>query len=306
MYQCLVWGINDEYNFLFNQIKFEIAKGNMEVKALISKDKYAKSLDGWEIIDKEEIHNFDFDYIIVFNELRFCEIVREAKELGVKEEKIINGKIFKIPYFDFVKYCGLIENPVSIISNDCWGGCIYHQLGMKFQSPFINLFVENRYFLDFLSNLEYYLQQPLKMERDGDIYTNKTPIGYLGDGEEKILLDFIHYPSFEAAKSAWERRIKRLNIDNLFIKAAVGIGDEDYQFAERFDSLPYQKKVCFTTKEITFDSTVSIPRYIWKCRRYPAETNFDFPNYVRDMSSLFKTCDILEMLAEGKNFMRES
>lgn len=305
MYQCLIWGINDEYNFLFNQIKFEIAKGNMEVKALISKDKYAKSLDGWEIIDKEEIHNFDFDYIIVFNELRFCEIVREAKELGVKEEKIINGKIFKIPYFDFVKYCRLIENPVSIISNDCWGGLIYHHLGMKFQSPFINLFVENSYFLNFLSNLDYYLQQPLKMERDGDIYTNKTPIGYLGDGKEKILLDFNHYPSFEAAKNAWERRVKRLNKDNLFIKAAVGIGNEDYQFAERFNSLPYGKKVCFTTKKMSFDSTVSIPRYIWKCRRFPAVTAFNFSYYVRDMSSLFKTCDILEMLLRGKDFMRE-
>ena len=36
---------------------------------------------------------------------------------------------------------GVTKNDFSIISNDCCGGIIYHRLGKKFSSPFINLFI---------------------------------------------------------------------------------------------------------------------------------------------------------------------
>ena len=42
----------------------------------------------------------------------------------------------------------------SLICNNCLGGFIYHWLGLKFNSPFINLYLEDNDFLLALENLE--------------------------------------------------------------------------------------------------------------------------------------------------------
>lgn len=52
----------------------------------------------------------------------------------------------------------LKNNEFSIISNDCTGGVIYHDLGLRFTSPTINLFFEPyEDYLYFLSNIKDYL-----------------------------------------------------------------------------------------------------------------------------------------------------
>lgn len=45
----------------------------------------------------------------------------------------------------------------SLISNNCIAGIIYHDLGLPFRTPTINLFFENDDFFRFADNLEYYL-----------------------------------------------------------------------------------------------------------------------------------------------------
>ena len=48
------------------------------------------------------------------------------------------------------------ENPFSIISSNCVGGVILHELGLKFNTPTINLFFVPRDYLEFIQNLKYY------------------------------------------------------------------------------------------------------------------------------------------------------
>ena len=60
------------------------------------------------------------------------------------------------------------KNP-SIISSNCNGGFIYHDLNLKFFSPTINLFFYPKDYIKFIANLEYYSKCELKSppERTG-------------------------------------------------------------------------------------------------------------------------------------------
>ena len=49
----------------------------------------------------------------------------------------------------------------SIICSSCIGGIIYHRLGLKFLTPTINLWFNQKDFIKFISNLQYYLDQKL-------------------------------------------------------------------------------------------------------------------------------------------------
>ena len=54
-------------------------------------------------------------------------------------------------------------NDVSIISQNCIGGVFYHDIGMQFLSPTINLFIKEPDFVRFALNLRHYMECELKM-----------------------------------------------------------------------------------------------------------------------------------------------
>lgn len=49
----------------------------------------------------------------------------------------------------------------SILASNCIGGVLYHELGMPFLSPFINMYVEPRDFIKFLKSPNEYLRYEL-------------------------------------------------------------------------------------------------------------------------------------------------
>lgn len=107
----------------------------------------------------------------------------------------------------------LKNSEFSIISNGCFGGFIYHNLSKEFLSPTINLWVGEDYddFMKFLLNMDHYLNCELKFFKDPN--EKKYPREYLDD----ILIGFNHYDTEEEAKSAWERRKKRILKDRIWI-----------------------------------------------------------------------------------------
>lgn len=129
-------------------------------------------------------------------------------------------------------------NP-TIIASNCNGTFIYHDLGLKFNSPTINLFFYPSDFLKFVNNLEYYLSLEIK---ECDIKEN-YPVGKLGD----IKIYFMHYKSFNEAKKLWDKRKSRVNYNNIFIMMTDRDGCTLNNLVE-FDKLPYKNKVVFTSK----------------------------------------------------------
>ncbi|HEM5503957.1 DUF1919 domain-containing protein [Streptococcus suis] len=127
------------------------------------------------------------------------------------------------------------EEPCSIISSNCVGGVILHELGMPFNTPTINLYMEPKSYLTFVSNLQYYLKVPLEEKEVNLGY----PVGHLND---EVTIHFLHYENFSQAKYKWEERAKRVNFNRLYfiLTDRDGLTQED---AVRFDNLPYENKV---------------------------------------------------------------
>ncbi len=129
----------------------------------------------------------------------------------------------------------------SVISSNCNGAVMCHDLGIQFNSPTVNLSMSAEDYLKFIKNLDYYLNEEIVEKKDTDL---GYPIGILGNN---IILHFIHYPSFESAVLKWTERKQRINKDNLFFMMTDRDGCTEDMIKE-FDNLPYKNKLIFTAK----------------------------------------------------------
>lgn len=120
---------------------------------------------------------------------------------------------------------------ISIISQQCIGGIIYHDMGMKFLSPTINLYLEAKDFIEMVENLEEYMEMPINVKEE-----NGLVIGELG----KLRVIFLHYDKIDEAKEKWEERKKRILWDKIFVICTDRDGFDDECF-ERFKKLKYPK-----------------------------------------------------------------
>ncbi len=131
----------------------------------------------------------------------------------------------------------LSNRDFTILASDCNGTFIYHDMGLPFLSPTINLTIGMQDFVKMLENPQWYMRQEFEEFKGESV----CPVGILGD----IRVNFIHYESFEAGVLKWNERKKRINWDNLFIVGSEKDGCT-YEILQRFDSLPYENKVIFT------------------------------------------------------------
>lgn len=142
---------------------------------------------------------------------------------------------------------------VSVISQNCVGGVVCHDCGLRFNSPTINLWIPAEEFVEFVKDLKKYLESPLV-----DISMNSLyPIGLLGG---KIHIHFLHYESFENAKKKWIERAQRVNFENLRIVMTENDGCS-YSTLQRFDLLPYKKIVLTYKKYFDIRSSIYIPGF---------------------------------------------
>lgn len=264
--------------------------GNIEVMGVTGKDKLYDCLDGYRFIPLDEIQWDHIDYVAVMSEEHYYDICKVATGLGAKAEKMVQGKVFSLPYFSFAEYAGLLEKRVSIIANNCWGGTAYHALGMRFFSPFVNMFFQDDDYLRLLGNLQYYLKLPLRFKRMDytPVLERDYPVCQLDDVE----LHFNHYASMEEAERKWNDRLGRLNWDNLFVMMFT----EDYQAAECFDSLPYDKKICFAPFRSPMQSVFTLQAAAHK--EMQGVPFWEIVN--KTASGYFHDYDLVKLLASGK------
>ena len=135
----------------------------------------------------------------------------------------------------------LKNRDISIISNHCMGGIIYHDLGLRFLSPTINLKILPDEFIVFVENLPEYLKLPLIPAEDPAL---RYPVGKLAGSAGEVTVYFVHYKTFEQANASWESRKSRVNFDNLHIMMTIRDGCRE-ETIERFSRLPYECKVLF-------------------------------------------------------------
>ena len=138
-----------------------------------------------------------------------------------------------------------LRNPdPTILANNCIGTFIYNNLGLKFNSPTVNLSMNSYDFLAFAANLEGYLNAQL-IEEESSSY----PIGSLEYKGKKILIHFVHYESFDDARKKWYERAARINLQNTYVIMCV-----DYKHRKSmalFDKLPYEHKMYIGGRNLT-------------------------------------------------------
>lgn len=156
----------------------------------------------------------------------------------------IVGKVGKVNrYFFYSKKAkkDIKNKEVTIISHNCLVGVWYHDLGLKFLSPTINLYIMPDHFIKFVSNLKYYLDQPL-------VFISQIPLDYPVALLDDIFIFFVHYQTAEEAEYCWNKRKNRINWDNIFVALTDRFGGYNENILKDFSDLPY-KKVYFTTQD---------------------------------------------------------
>ena len=106
------------------------------------------------------------------------------------------------------------------------------------------VFVQEKGFCKFASNLPYYLQQELRFyKKEG----RSCPCAYLGEGGDAVSIDFVHYKTEEEARAKWEERKQRSHWDNLYIITCDGKGTTSEDFALLNDA-PCKRKIIFVSR----------------------------------------------------------
>lgn len=163
---------------------------------------------------------------------------------------------------------GLKNRDFTIISNNCWGGFVYQKFNLKYNTPFIGLFIFAPDYIELLENFEVLINKELYfIEAEESKYKeeliknntfNKYPIAKLG---ENVEIHFLHYHSKEEANDKWKERCLRINKDNLLVK----FSDKDKCYDDliiRFDRLKFKNKICFSAKEFkSCNSVITIREF---------------------------------------------
>lgn len=156
----------------------------------------------------------------------------------------------------------------TIISNNCWGGHVYRYFGLSYNSPTVGLFFFAQDYIKFLENLQFYVNKELSfISLDESRYRDKLkeyggecincPIGKLGD----IEIIFMHYKTEKEAATKWQRRVQRINWNNLILKMSEQNGCTINDL-KAFDALHYEKKVLFVTRDYGLKSQVIFRKFM--------------------------------------------
>lgn len=98
----------------------------------------------------------------------------------------------------------------SFLCPNCIGGHLFHDMGLQFRSPTVNLMLFQPDFVKFVGNMDYYLAQELRFFRHPE---HEFPCARLDD----ITIHFTHYQTEAEAAEKWYTRSARLDRDNLFV-----------------------------------------------------------------------------------------
>lgn len=157
----------------------------------------------------------------------------------------------------------LKNHDFSIVSQNCIGGIISHDLHERFNSPTVNLWFKPEDFFTFIGDLDYYLNAEIIEAFEEEI---TYPIGRIYRGDSYITIYFMHYTSFPEAVEKWRERAGRIKKNNLFVVfeyPAIHDSVEEQEAVKRqFDAIPYENKIMITKQSgLSGDNIVQMGFY---------------------------------------------
>lgn len=186
----------------------------------------------------------------------------------------------------------LKNKEVSFLCPNCIGGILFHDLGLRFLSPTVNLMLTQTDFVKFVLNMDDYNESEFHFFKHKEY---NCPCAYLGsDDMEKIVVHFTHYHTEQESLDKWKERYSRINRDNVFVFLTERDGITREQI-ESLKNLNVKGLVVFTANDYSdIPYTVQIKKYesdgevgnilkksyINDCREY--EKYFDFVKWFNE------------------------
>ena len=187
----------------------------------------------------------------------------------------------------------------TIISQNCMGGLIYHDLGLQFKTPTIDLVIRGENFIRLVENLQEVLSVPAVPGRERIPGENPYPTIRASDVE----VCGFHYPTCAEACEAWNRRRERVNLNNVFVIANAWDMDDDPALMEKLVRASDYKTIVFSDKEYSFPGCFHLPGGFWKRDAegllHPNPMDFIPGSYKRYFEEFF---DFVDWLNHGSGF----
>lgn len=151
----------------------------------------------------------------------------------------------------------LVTDKFTIISNNCWGGRCYEYFNLPKLTPTVGAYFYAEDYLKFCSNLKYYLGIPLVVNK---ATYSKHFESLKNKGEEDVLVGFLddveivflYYYDEETIISKWNRRIERINWNNIILKFSYQ-NECSKKIIEEFLKIKDYSKFVLVGKHITND-----------------------------------------------------
>ena len=240
MLRTIVWGTGSKFVQSLNLLKY-YSCNQINIIGITGKGHRYDEIYGWKWINKLKIKEYNVEAIIVMaGEEIFYEILEEIKSLEISDKIVIPYQILQIPGVLLSNYIELKKNTPSIISMNCWGGLTYHYLGLRFESPFINLFLTENDFIKLIREPLRYLS--FQLELDHMSFNPELNIEYPVCWLVDVKIYFNHYRSLSEAVDSWEKRKHRVNPDNLF----TSMYTDNVEVSKEFSRV-INKGICFTS-----------------------------------------------------------
>ena len=192
--------------------------------------------------------------------MKISRIIKNRKTYWYRFQYDLREELNK--YFAPHRNKKLLNPSFTIISNNCWGGCVYRYLSLPYTSPTIGLYLFSDDFIKLVYNLKHYMESELSFisytqskhrKSLEDTKTTTCPIGVIDD----IEIVFLHYNSPEEAYEKWNKRKKRIIWDNIYYKMSEQ-NECSLELMKKFDQLPVSlsKKVQIVTRDYGLESQI--------------------------------------------------
>lgn len=182
------------------------------------------------------------------------------------------------------------QSHITFVSQNCVGGVLYRMLGIPFSSPTINMFIEDENFVKLAENPAHYFSTDAEPYEECHREEGETPLEYPVIKVDDILLCCQHYKNCGEAVEAWNRRRKRVNLDNIFVISCSWDLHERPDLIKRVAECKYPK-VIFTLDEYEYDSCVRLDGTKWtrddNGKVKPALTSYDGNTAKRHFEDVF-------------------
>ncbi|MCQ2499190.1 MAG: DUF1919 domain-containing protein [Lachnospiraceae bacterium] len=298
--KIILFGNASSYDIYLHHLTYGFSNTNAQIIGFVTVENIGYSyIDDVPIFSVMDLISMDYDYLINLSSPDLGDYPSQLfKMLNIPSDKIIPGMVLSLPCFNWDRYIKIRKNTPSIITHHCLGGFFYNALGLQFCSPLINMFIDSDSIPKLYLNIEHYFaQQPVHIGIGHDsIQDREYPILLLDD----IKLHCNHYDSATEAIEAWQRRITRVNYDNLFYEMSI-CSDTDYNL---FQSIPSDKKIAFSFSQWKDERVICFPcdkTDFYNTYQSPAElSNIIFSK----KSIVLKNIDIFKLFTGESDYIR--